>query len=189
MNVKNYLKKNGIKLGVIVLVIALVVGAASYLLKGNAGLIQNVSGTVKAPVQRMVSSVADWLESLYGYLYDYDQLVAENERLRAELTQAQEEARNGAAAIEENERFRQLLNFKEKHSDMTLESAKVVAWTTSNWANSFTISKGTNTDIAVGDCVITEYGVMVGQVTEVGSTWATVSTVIDLNTNIGALVS
>ena len=58
MNVKNYLKKNGIKLGVIVLVIALVVGAASYLLKGNAGLIQNVSGTVKAPVQRMVSSVA-----------------------------------------------------------------------------------------------------------------------------------
>ena len=171
------------------LVIALVVGAASYLLKGNAGLIQNVSGTVKAPVQRMVSSVADWLESLYGYLYDYDQLVAENERLRAELTQAQEEARNGAAAIEENERFRQLLNFKEKHSDMTLESAKVVAWTTSNWANSFTISKGTNADIAVGDCVITEYGVMVGQVTEVGSTWATVSTVIDLNTNIGALVS
>ncbi len=72
---------------------------------------------------------------------------------------------------------------------MTLESAKVVAWTTSNWANSFTISKGTNADIAVGDCVITEYGVMVGQVTEVGSTWATVSTVIDLNTNIGALVS
>ena len=189
MNIKQYLKKNGIKLGVIVLVIALVAGVGAYLLKGNAGLVQNLSGTVKAPVQRMVSSVSEWLEGIYGYLYEYDQLVAENERLRAELTEAQEEARNGAAAIEENERFRQLLNFKEKHSDMTLESAKVVAWTTSNWANSFTISKGSNADIAVGDCVITEYGVMVGQVTEVGSTWATVATVIDLNTNIGALVS
>ena len=66
MNVKNYLKKNGIKLGVIVLVIALVAGAASYLLKGNAGVIQNVSGTVKEPVQRMVSSVAEWLEGIYG---------------------------------------------------------------------------------------------------------------------------
>ncbi len=189
MNVKNYLRKNGIKLGVIVLVIALVAGAASYLLKGNAGIVQNVSGTVKAPVQRMVSSVAEWLESIYGYLYEYDQLVAENERLRAELTEAQAEARNGAAAIEENERFRQLLEFKEKHSDMTLESAKIVAWTSSNWAHSFTISKGTGADIEVGDSVITEYGVLVGQVTEVGSTWATVSTVIDLNTNIGALVS
>ena len=62
MNVKQYLKKNGIKLGVIVLVIALVVGAGAYLLKGNAGLIQNVSGTVKAPVQRMVSSLSEWLE-------------------------------------------------------------------------------------------------------------------------------
>ena len=189
MNVKQYLKKNGIKLGVIVLVIALVVGAGAYLLKGNAGLIQNVSGTVKAPVQRMVSSLSEWLEGIYGYLYEYDQLVSENERLRAELTEAQEQARNGAAAIEENERFRQLLEFKEKHSDMTLESAKVVAWTTSNWSHSFTISKGKSSDIAVGDCVITEYGVMVGQVTEVGTTWATVCTVIDLNTNVGALVS
>ena len=43
-----------------------------------------------------------------------------------------------------------------------------------------------NAGLAVGDCVITEYGVMVGQITEVGSTWATVATVIDLNTNIGA---
>lgn len=189
MNIKQYLKKNGIKLGVIVLVIALVAGVGAYLLKGNAGLVQNLSGTVKAPVQRMVSSVAEWLEGIYGYLYEYDQLVAENERLRAELTQAQEEARNGVAAIEENERFRNLLEFKEKHSDMTLESAKVVAWTTSNWSHSFTISKGKGAGIAVGDCVITEYGVMVGQVTEVGSTWATVCTVIDLNTNVGALVS
>ena len=189
MNVKQYLKKNGIKLGVIVLVIALVVGAGAYLLKGNAGLIQNVSGTVKAPVQRMVSSLSEWLEGIYGYLYEYDQLVAENERLRAELTEAQEQARNGAAAIEENERFRQLLEFKEKHSDMTLESAKVVAWTTSNWSHSFTISKGKSSDIAVGDCVITEYGVLVGQVTELGSNWAVVSTVIDINTDIGAFVS
>lgn len=189
MNIKQYLKKNGIKLGVIVLVIALVAGVGAYLLKGNAGIVQNISGTVKAPVQRMVSSVAEWLEGIYGYLYEYDQLVAENERLRAELTQAQEQARNGVAAIEENERFRKLLEFKEKHSDMTLESAKVVAWTTSNWSHSFTISKGKSADIAVGDCVITEYGVMVGQVTEAGSTWATVCTVIDLNTNVGALVS
>ena len=53
MNVKRYLKKNGIKLGALVLVIALIAGISSYLLKGNAGLVQNLSGTVKAPVQRI----------------------------------------------------------------------------------------------------------------------------------------
>ena len=180
MNVKRYLKKNGIKLGAIVLVIALIAGISSYLLKGNAGLVQNLSGTVKAPVQRIVSSMAEWLEGLYGYVYEYDQLQAENERLREALTEA---------AVEENERLRKLLEFKEKRSDMTLEPAKVISWTSSNWANSFTISKGTSSDIAVGDSVITEYGVLVGQVIEAGTTWATVRTIIDINTNIGAFVS
>ena len=189
MNVKQYLKKNGIKIGAAVLVIVLVAGISSYLLKGNAGVIQNVSGTVKAPVQRIVSSLSEWLEGMYGYIYEYDQLQAENERLREALTDAQERARNGEAAVEENERLRNLLDFKEKHSDVTLEPAKVIAWTSSNWAHSFTISKGTNCDIAAGDSVITEYGVLVGQVTEVGTTWATVRTVIDINTNIGAFVS
>ena len=189
MNIKRYLKKNGIKLGAIVLVVALIAGLSSYLLKGNAGLVQNLSGTVKAPVQRIVSSMAEWLEGLYGYIYEYDQLQAENERLREELADAQEKARNGEAAVDENERLRKLLDFKEKHSDMTLEPAKVISWTSSNWASSFTISKGSSSDIAVGDSVITEYGVLAGQIIEVGTTWATVRTVIDINTNIGAFVS
>lgn len=189
MNVKRYLKENGIKIGVIVLIVALIVGVGSILRSGDAGLFKNTAGTVKTPVQRMVSSVAEWLEGVYGYLYEYDALVAENERLRSELTEAQEEARNGYEAREENERLRELLGFKEKHSDFVLESAKVVSWTTSNWSRAFTISKGSSADIAVGDAVITEYGVLVGQVAEVGANWAVIKTVIDLDTNIGALVA
>ena len=189
MNIKQYLKKNGIRIGAVVLIFVLFAGIGSVLLKGNAGLVRNVTGTVKTPVQRLVSSVAEWLESIYGHMYEYDELIAENEQLRAELAKAQEEARNGVAAVEENERLRELLDFEEKHSDMTLEAAKIVSWTTSNWANSFTISKGTANGIEVGDCVITEYGVLVGQVVEVGVTWATITTTIDLSANIGALVS
>lgn len=189
MNIKQYLRKNGIRIGAVVLVVALLAGVGSVMLKGKAGLVRNITGTAKAPVQRLVSSAAEWLESIYGYMYEYDRLLAENEQLRSELAKAQEEARNGIAAVEENERLRELLDFEEKHSDLTLEAAKIVSWTTSNWSNSFTISKGSNNGIAVGDSVITEYGVLVGQVTEVGATWATVTTTIDLNTNIGALVS
>ena len=189
MNIKQYLKKNGIKLGALVLVVALIAGISSYVLKGRAGVVHNVTGTVKTPVQQMVSSVANWLESLYGYVYKYDELVAENEKLHEELAEAQQQVRESAAALEENERYRELLDFHKKHSDMTYEGAKVVAWNTSNWANSFTISKGESSGIELGDPVITEYGVLVGQITELGKTWATVSTIIDINTNIGARVS
>lgn len=185
---KDYLKKNGIKLGAIVLVVALVAGLGAYFMHGKAGLLQNAAGAAKEPVQRIVGSLAEWLEEVYGYVYKYDALVAENERLRAELTEAQQQARDNLEASEENERLRKLLEFREKRSDMTLESAKIVSWTSSNWSSSFTISKGESSGLEVGDGVITEYGVLVGQITELGKTWATVSTVIDINTNIGAFV-
>ena len=189
MNIKQYLKKNGIKLGALVLVVVMIAGISAYALKGRAGIVHNVTGTVKTPVQQMVSSVAQWLESVYGYVYKYDELIAENERLHEELAEAQQQVREGAEAVEENERYRELLNFSKKHSDMTYEAAKVVSWTSSNWANSFTISKGESSGIEVGDPVITEYGVLVGQISEIGTTWATVNTVIDINTNIGARVT
>ena len=189
MNVRQYLRKNGIKIGLILLAVVLAAGLGAYYLKGRAGPVANVTGSVKAPVQRTVSSVAGWLQGIYGRIYDYDQLQAENERLREELTQAQEKVRDGEAALEENDRLRKLLDFKEKHSDMTLEPAKIISWTSSNWSSSFTISKGSGNDIEVGDSVITEYGVLVGQVIEVGSVWATVRTVVDISTNIGAFIA
>ena len=186
---KQYLKKNGIKLAALILVVALVAGLGSFFMKGRAGLVQNAAGTVRVPVQRMVGSLAQWLESVYGYIFKYDALVAENERLQGELVKAQEEIRSGVEALEENERLRNLLEFKEKSSQMSLESAKVVSWASSNWSNAFSISKGENSGLELGDGVINEYGVLVGQITELGGNWATVRTTIDINTNIGALVS
>ncbi|MBQ6315965.1 MAG: rod shape-determining protein MreC, partial [Oscillospiraceae bacterium] len=42
--------------------------------------------------------------------------------------------------------------------------------------------------IEYGDPVITEYGALVGQVTELGETWATVSTLIDVDMSVGGTV-
>ncbi len=36
--------------------------------------------------------------------------------------------------------------------------------------------------------MITEYGVVVGQITELGETWATVSTLIDVDMSVGAFI-
>jgi rod shape-determining protein MreC len=58
----------------------------------------------------------------------------------------------------------------------------------SNWASTFTISKGSDSGIELGDCVVTEYEALVGQIIELGDTWATVRTVIDVDMDVGALV-
>ena len=185
---KEYLKKNGIRIGIIVLAVAILIGLGTATRDGEIGMVQNVTGIIEAPVKKVLSSAVNWFNTVYGYLYEYDSLLAENESLRSQLADAQQSARDGIEASEENERLRELLGLREKHSDFEMESCKVVLWSSSNWSSSFTISKGSNSGIELGDPVVTEYGVVVGQITELGDTWATVSTLIDVDMSVGAYV-
>ena len=185
---KEYLRKNGIKVGIIVAAVVLIIGLGSAARDGRIGFLQNVTGIVKAPMQKVLSSAVNWFDSIYGYLYEYDSLMAENESLRSQLADAQQSARDGIEASEENTRLRQLLELREKHTDYEMESCKVVLWSSSNWSSSFTISKGESSGIELGDPVVTEYGAVVGQVTQLGTTWATVSTLIDVDMSVGAFV-
>ena len=170
---KEYLKKNGIRIGIIVAAVALIIGLGSAARNGKISLGQNAFGIFKAPVQKAMSSTVNWFNTIYGYLFDYD---------------SQQAARDGISASEENVRLREALNLRAKHTDYELESSKVVLWSSSNWSSSFTISKGASSGIEYGDPVITEYGALVGQVTELGETWATVSTLIDVDMSVGAFV-
>jgi len=173
-------------MGIIVLAVVLLVGLSSMARGGKISTVQNVTGVILSPVQKVVGSAVNWFNSIYGHLYEYDSLLAENESLRAQLADAQQSARDGIEASEENERLRELLNLREKHSDYVFESAKVVLWSSSNWAHSFTISKGSGSGIELGDPVVTEYNAVVGQITELGENWATVSTIIDVDMSVGA---
>lgn len=188
---KDYIKENGLRLLIAVVALALIVVLASTLLHGRAGLMKDAAGGVSAPVGRAASSAIEWIEGIYGYIYEYDQLVAENNALRAELAELRQSNLEALEYQEENERLRALLDFSEKHEDFVYESAKITAWSDSNWSSSFTISKGADNaehPIEVGDCVVTEYGALVGQIIEVGSSWSTVRTVIDSSIDVGALV-
>lgn len=183
-----FLKTKGLRLLAIVLAVVILVAVVSGVRGGNAGFFSNAAATVTRPLRQAATAVTGWLEDVYSYLYRYNQLEAENEALQAQVAELQSQLRDAEEAIEENNRLRALLEFEERHSDFVLESTRIVDWTASNWTRSFTISKGEDTGIALGDCVITEAGVLVGQVTELGSNWATVRTVIDVDANVGALV-
>lgn len=188
---KDYIKKYGLRIGMAVIAVALIVALATALLGGRAGLMANLTGAVASPVGQAASAAIEWVEGIYGYIYKYDQLVAENNSLRAQLAQAQQAAIDAAENEEENERLRTLLEFQEKHTDYVMEPAKITEWSSSNWESTFRISKGeanTTNPIEVGDCVITEYGALVGQIIEVGDSWCTVRTLVDSAIDVGALV-
>ena len=188
MKLKQYVSKYGVRLAICVVVVVLIELSVSNMLGGRAGLLKNADGALKSPVQKAATALLDWVEGVYGYLYEYDRLVEENNSLRAENAALRETSRNYSELEAENERLRTLFDWAQKHTDFVMESAKIVAWDTSNYTSAFTIGKGSRSDIALGDCVVTEYGALVGQVIELGSDWATIRTIIDVDMDVGALV-
>ncbi len=186
---KKYLKEHGVRLAIIVVAAALLVGLASRPKKdGSSGALAGLTNSLRIPIQGAVGSVVDWMQGIYGYIYQYDKLVAENESLRQQLAEAQEQVRQSAESAEENVRLRTLLGYLEKNTTFITESAMITSWDASNWVSAFTISKGTDNGIQKGDCVITESGMLVGQVAELGDNWATVRSIIDVNMDAGVLV-
>ena len=185
---KNYLKTNGVRLAILAFAVLLLLGIGAAAHSESAGLLHNAAGALIAPVQRLVGSVSAFFDRIYGRIYEYDALVAENESLRAQLADAQQSAREGVDASEENERLRELLERHAEHGDYVFESARIVRWSDSSRAHSFTISKGRSSGIERGDPVVTEHNVVVGQVTELNDNEAIVSTVIDVDMSLGAYV-
>ena len=185
---KDYMKKYGIKLLVLVLLVARLSGVAAAKGDGHASALEDTAGAVRSPFQKVAQALVSRVEGFYGWLFNYEMLMQENENLRAQIADLEQQVRDNELAKEENIKLRELLNLSQKHTDYVFESAKVVGWNASNWAHTFTISKGSEAGLEVGDAVVTEYGVLVGTVAELGSNWAIVDTVVDIGTSIGVLV-
>lgn len=188
MKEKQRIAKYGLRLAAIVAVVAVIVGVVATVRAGLATPAGEGAMVLSMPIRKAATAVVDSLEDLYGHLYRYDKLQEENEELRAEIAALRERARDYDEILAENERLHELTGLKERRRDFVMDAAKIVSWDSSNYASAFSISKGSDSGIELGDCVVTEYGALVGQVTELGSNWATVRTLVDVNTSVGALV-
>lgn len=185
---KDFFRHNGILLLVIAGLLAGITLAASLLLGGTADPVAGVVGAVTAPVRDALNSVVNWMEDRYDYSFRYDQLVEQNQQLMKKVAEMEEEVRQAQSANEERDRLRNLLGLAEKRKDFVFESATITARSPSNWESSFTISKGENGGLAPQQCVVDEYGNLVGVISTVGPNWATVATLVDTDTDMGALL-
>lgn len=185
---KDFFRHNGILLLIIAVLLAVITVVASFLMGGTANPVSGVIGFITTPVRDGINGVVNWMEDRYDYAYKYEQLVEQNEQLKKENAELESEIREARSAIEENERLRDYSGLAQKRKDFESESATITAWGTSNWESTFTISKGENAGISAQNCVVDQYGNLVGMVTTVGPNWATVTTLVDTSTNLGGLI-
>ena len=141
------------------------------------------------PFRTGVSRLTDQAEKLYDYMFRYDALAAENERLKEELAKTQEEARSAASVTRENEHLRSLLGLKEANPTWEFVDSYVISRSSQDWSSSFTINRGSSSGIEAGMCAVTANGELVGLVSEVGSNYAEVKTLLDSSLEISATIS
>lgn len=168
------------------LVLALLLGVVGSLRGESSG---NIFQTLLTPLRSGAHALTDQAQRLYDYLYSYDSLKVENQQLRVQLSRWQEDERQADALQRENERLRQLLELKEANPDYKLVDGYVISRSSADWTSTLTIDAGASAGIEQGMCAITANGEVVGLVTEVGSNYAVVRTVLDATMEVSAHIS
>lgn len=186
---KDFFRHNGILILIAAILLALVTAVVSMLFGGVADPLSNLVGIVTTPVRNGITAVTNWAEEKYNDAFELEQMKEELAGLKQRNAELEAQAREAEAALQENERLRNLLELQPKEWSCDKAAAMVTARSTSNWESTLTLSKGSAAGVAVGNCVITETGVLVGVVSQVGLNWSTVSTVLNTDIEMGGIVT
>ena len=175
----------------VILVVALILALVTAITSALFGVTwaERAVQTVLTPIRSGFSALTRQIERYYDYIFGYEALEAKNEYLQQRINEIENSERNAAALERENERFRELLELSKQNEDYQFCDAYVISWDSSSWKSTFTIGKGTNAGLEKGTVAVTSKGQVVGLLTEVGTNWATVTTILDTSLEISASIA
>ncbi|MCC8024348.1 MAG: rod shape-determining protein MreC [Clostridium sp.] len=138
------------------------------------------------PIQSGVNAVGT---GIYNEISTYGTLKSalnENKELKNQISQLTEENNRLQAEQYELERLRQLYELDQEYMQYEKIGARVIARDSEKWFQVFRINKGSADGIAVDMNVVADGG-LVGIVTDVGANYATVRSIIDDSSRVGAM--
>ena len=184
---KDFFSKYGVWILAAAAAAAVLLSVLSYF-TSTSTVLHNAAGVATYPFRYASETVSRWLEDKRHYYESYNDLLAENRALREEVAELRADARQADRDREENALLRELIGLREQRRDFDFESAMVLERSSNNWTRTLTLSQGTNHGVAVKNVVVSSEGYLIGVVTEVGYNWCTVQTIIDTDTELGALL-
>lgn len=173
---------------VLVLIICFLLGfMLSVAVNGHTMPHEQLIGIIVSPVRTGFTWCKNQVTDLFSSIAQYDDLKEENAALREQINDLQKEINDLHYHKVQNDRYKDMLSITDPAYSFEYVSADVVTVSSEGWNGSFGINAGTGTGIEKGDIVVCEGG-LVGKVTEVGLNWATVSTFIDPQVSVGAMI-
>ena len=180
---KEFFRQHGLRILAVAAAVAVALSLLTYF-SSTSSVLENIAGVLTYPFRAAATAVSDWAADKRQYYEDTTTLKEENAALKKEIADLRAQQRQAQADSEENKLLRELLKLQQQRR----VSTAVLAHSESSWTSSLSLNHGTDQDIAVGDCVVSAEGYLVGVISEVGLNWSTVLTVIDTDTELGARI-
>lgn len=179
-NMKEFFESGKIKIFLSVLFVLIMLSVFTRNAENNA-----VSSTINTVTYGLAKVSAAAAENHRGGM-SYDELKAENEKLHKANNELRARLVDYYSVKEENTRLWKFYGLKKEHSDYTVVPATVLRRDSNDEFYSFTIDKGTSSDVNAGDPVMGESG-LIGWISEADVHTAKVVTLLSPRTGIGAV--
>ena len=125
---------------VIAILLAVILAVGSNLTGKNTS--NSVVQGVLAPFRTAASYLTDQAEQIYNYMFEYETLLAENQKLKEQLSKVEDDARRADSVSRENDRLRAMLEFIELNPEYDYAEGYIISWSSNDWSSTFTINRG-----------------------------------------------
>ena len=174
---KDFFKSNSVRIFLATVFILIVLSVFTNSIDQN--LLSSTVNSVTYPLSKVTAAATSDEDMSYSELLsEYEKLKEENAQLRSQLV-------NYYDTLTENTRLWKFYDLKKEHPEYSLVPSVVLRRDANNEFYSFTLDKGTTSDIAVGDPVVSDNG-LIGWVSETDLNTCKVVTILSPQTSVGA---
>ena len=142
---------------------------------------------VVGPVEKLLTSSARGVETLWRRYFYLVGLSQENNALREVINRQGRQLAEQGELKAANERLNSILGLRQAYPHVVMKTAHVLAWDPGPWFRSVVISVGSRDGVAVDQAVVHGQGV-VGRVIEVTPNYARVLLATDFNSSMDAFI-
>ena len=148
--------------------------------------LREAAGVLVVPFEKSIAAIGAWITGVQEGFQDKQDLIDQNKELQTAVDTLTEQNNTLIQDQAELTRLEEMYELDEEYTDYPKVAARIISKDPGNWYDTFMINRGSDDGIRVDNNVIAGKG-LVGIVTEVGKTWATVRAIIDDSSNVSAM--
>ncbi len=179
--------KNKLAVTIVVLSVTFLSLIVYSVKRDSRSFVESGVGTALNPIQKVFYSLNNTVKDFIDFSTNFSKVKEENEELTKRNNELESMAIEYNSLKNENERLKELVNFKDQKSEYEYITCNIIGKSGNNFLDGYTIDRGEKDGLQRGMVVVASKG-LVGQVTSVASNWAMVQSLNNENIAVAALV-